>query len=130
MREGVDTIGAYLIAVVLTGAAAAKAVWLISAGSEQPETVRLAYVVVAVVETCLVACIMWPRTRSFGLAMTFWGFIGGGAVSAVLVAFKKDAGSCHCLGVPVMNQGTALLLQGALILIAGSTLALKRGRNR
>jgi hypothetical protein len=127
MRVEIERTGTYLMAVVLIGAAAAKVVWLVSVGSKQPEIVRMAYVVFAFVETCLGTCILWPRTRSFGLSMTFWGFIGGGAVSAVLVALKKDVGTCHCLGVPVMSQGTALLLQGAVILIAGWVLALRHG---
>lgn len=122
-RKAVDALLATLVALLLVGTAVAKIAWLLS--TSRQEVAGLAYSVAAVVECCLETLILRPHRRSFGLWLTFWGFVGAALVSAAVMTWMPHIKTCHCLGAPATSQRTALALQGVIVLLVGSALALQ-----
>lgn len=88
------------------------------------------YVGAGILELLLAALILIPKTAQFSVAATgavFGGFLVGTLGS--LLAWGEPA-SCKCLGSGRVPEGWLLVIQGALVLLAGLSAMGSEGRRR
>lgn len=127
-RETIERMLAAIVALFLAGTAAAKVAWMLGAWGRASAGWLPAYWAAAAMEASLVGLILWPRARLFGLSLTFWGFTGAALVSSAILTWGPDSRTCHCLGAPPTTQGTALMLQGGVMVLTGVALAFRAPR--
>lgn len=74
--------------------------------------------IAAVLECALVGFLIWGRTRRPAAVATVAGFAGAAIVTAIVSATTGLHSPCGCMGEIRLEQGTTLVLQGCLILLA------------
>jgi hypothetical protein len=94
----------------------------------QGSSAHAAYVLAAAGELILAALLLFGPTATYGAMMTACGFLGAGVVVGAQVIGGTAPATCACLGSPSTSRGVALVVQGALIVVAAAVYWIRGGR--
>jgi hypothetical protein len=116
-RSHIGLFARWALVLLLGAAASAKVVAVIDSGGIDGNDVL--YLTAAAIEVALCVMLTVRRRVRFGALLCMSGFLGAGAVTLVRTMVDSQA-TCRCLGVWQTRLDLALLVQGFIVLAAGT----------
>ncbi len=94
----------------------------LAGGARDARGPGLPYAIAAIGEILFAMALQVDRTSRLAATFLARGFLGAAGVTVGFAAWEGPRAPCRCLGDVRISHGTALLLQGVIVLLAGSAL--------